>query len=81
MRRTKEENQRRKRGAYVDFEPDGDPVGVGGLSLAHPRRSVGLGAGDGTGEARDRTVSGERRCANGADQFMRLVQRTGRDHR
>ena len=42
MRRTKDENRRRKQGAYVDFVPDGDPVGVGGLSSAHARMGSSL---------------------------------------
>ena len=78
MRRTKEENRRRKRGAYVDFVPDGDPVGVGGLSLAHARMGITIGSGNAFGEQQDRIVSEERRIANGADRFMQQLKRLSR---
>jgi hypothetical protein len=77
MRRTKDENRRRKQGAYVDFVPDGDPVGVGGLSSAHARMGIVIGSGNAFGEQQDRIVSEERRIANGADRFMRLIAGRG----
>ena len=72
MRRTKDENQRRERGAYV--APDGDPVGVGQLSLAHARMGIAIGSVDELGGQSVSTVSEERRNANGADRFMRLLK-------
>jgi len=74
MRRTKQDNQRRKRGAYVDFVPDGDPVGVGELSLAHGRMGIVIGNVDELGGQSVSTVSEERRNVNGADRFMRLLK-------
>lgn len=78
MRRTKDENRRRKQGAYVDFVPDGDPVGTGGLSSAHARMSISIRSMDAIGGMRNSIVSEERRIANGAERFMRLVRRTER---
>ena len=75
MRRTKDENRRRKQGAYVDFVPDGDPVGVGGLSSAHARMGITIGSGNVFGEQRHGIVSEERRIASGADRFMQQLKR------
>ena len=74
MRKTKDENRRRKQGAYVDFVPNGDPVGTGPLSSAHPRMSISIRSADAIGEQRNSIVSEERRIANGAERFMRILK-------
>jgi hypothetical protein len=68
MRRTKEENQRRKTDGYADFKPDGDPVGVGKLSFAHARMTVAF---DSDIQHFDAGAAYARRVASGADRMRR----------
>lgn len=75
MRKTKEENRRRKQGAYVDFVPDGDPVGTGALSSAHPRMSVSIGNAEPTDQRPSIVIGSAGRRATGADTFMRFINR------
>jgi hypothetical protein len=70
MGRTKEENKRRKTGGYADFRPDGDPVGVGGLSFAHARMTVAFGSSDAV-QRSDTGAAHAYRLRSGADRMRR----------
>lgn len=75
MRKTKDENRRRKQGAYVDFVPDGDPVGVGGLSAAHPRMAISIRSVDAMDERQVRVARRDRHKASDANSFLQRLTR------